>query len=272
MTKVGPACGALAGSGLSWPGRFARMQADPLAQLRLLDVQSLDSKLNRLEHRRSTLPELAALEKTTLGLAELQDAAGRVETELADLGREQRRLEGDVETVRAREDRDNARLTSGAITNARELESLQHELGTLSRRQSDLEDQVLDLMERREEMEARLAGLKTSRTESEAEVLRLSQARDEALASIGADRAAAVAQRAERAAGLPEDLLKLYDTIRAGAGAGVGAAALRARRCEGCRMDVSGTELSRARTASPQEVLRCDECRRILVRVADSGL
>ncbi|MDQ3053853.1 MAG: C4-type zinc ribbon domain-containing protein, partial [Actinomycetota bacterium] len=145
-------------------------------------------------------------------------------------------------------------------------------LGTLARRQSDLEDQVLDLMERREEMEGRLAGLQTSRTEAEAEVLALSHARDDALASIQQERANATQQRAERADGLPEDLMKLYDTIRAGTGAGVGAAALRARRCEGCRMDVSGTELSRARTAAPQEVLRCDECRRILVRVGDSGL
>ncbi len=248
------------------------MQADPFAQLRLLDVQALDSTLSRLEHRRVRLPEAVALEQQSLRLEELQDAAGRVETELADLGREQRRLEGDVETVRARQERDNTRLTSGVITNARELESLQHELETLARRQSDLEDQVLDLMERREEMEGRLAGLQTSRTEAEAEVLRLSEARDAALGSIEVDSAATVTQRAERAAGLPEDLLKLYDTIRAGAGAGIGAAALRARRCEGCRMDVSGTELSRARTAPPQEVLRCDECRRILVRVTDSGL
>ena len=248
------------------------MQADPFAQLRLLELQALDSTLSRLEYRRTSLPELAALDKTTLQVAELADAAGRVETELADLGREQRRLEGDVETVRAREERDNTRLTSGAITNARELESLQHELETLGRRQSDLEDQVLELMERHEEMEARQAELTASRSEAEAELLRLSQARDEALAAIAEDRASAESQRVERSQGVPEDLLKLYETIRAGAGAGVGAAALRARRCEGCRMDVSGTELSRARTASPQEVLRCDECRRILVRVADSGL
>jgi len=248
------------------------VQADPFAQLRLLELQALDSTLSRLEYRRTSLPELAALDKTTLQVAELADAAGRVETELADLGREQRRLEGDVETVRAREERDNTRLTSGAITNARELESLQHELETLGRRQSDLEDQVLELMERHEEMEARQAELTASRSEAEAELLRLSQARDEALAAIAEDRASAESQRVERSQGVPEDLLKLYETIRAGAGAGVGAAALRARRCEGCRMDVSGTELSRARTASPQEVLRCDECRRILVRVADSGL
>lgn len=248
------------------------MQADPAAQLRLLGVQALDSTLSRLDHRRATLPELAALEQNTAAHADLQDAAGRVETELADLGREQRRLEGDVETVRSRQERDNSRLTSGAITNARELESLQHELDTLARRQSNLEDQVLDLMERREDMDARLAGLQKSRMDVEAELQRLTQARDDALSDIEAERSAAVAQRAETVKDLPEDLLKLYDTIRAGAGAGVGAAPLRARRCQGCHMDVSGTELSQARTASPEEVLRCEECRRILVRVSDSGL
>lgn len=248
------------------------MQADPFAQLRLLDLQATDSTLTRLDHRRTTLPELAALQQNTLALSDLQDGAGRVQTQLADLGREQRRLEADVETVRARQERDNSRLTSGAITNARELESLQHELETLARRQSDLEDQVLDLMERREELEGRLAELLSSATDVESELQRLAVARDDALVAIAGEREAALTHRRELAEDLPEDLLKLYEVIRSGAGAGVGAAALRARRCEGCHMDVSGTELSQARAASPQEVLRCEECRRILVRVVDSGL
>lgn len=247
------------------------MQADPSAQSRLLDVQILDSRLTRLDHRRATLPELAELEKNTALLGELADSAGRVDTELADLGREQRRLEDDVETVRARQDRDHLRLTSGAITNARELDSLQHELETLSRRQSVLEDQVIELMERQEDMDSRLAALTTSLDEARAQAAVLATSRDDAFAAIDAERASVVGQRAELVQSVPADLLTLYDKIRASAG-GVGAAALRARRCEGCHMDVSGTELSHARTAPPNEVLRCEECRRILVRVADSGL
>lgn len=248
------------------------MQADPFAQLRLLDVQALDLTLSRLDHRRSHLPEVAALEANTVALAELGDTAMRVETELADLAREQRRLEGDVDTVRARQERDNTRLISGAITNARELASLQHELETLGRRQAELEDQVLELMERREEMDSRLTASKTARADAQAQALRLAESRDQALVAIDEERADTVLRRAERVAGLPEDLLTLYDAIRSGIGAGVGAAALRARRCEGCHMDVSGTELGHARSAPTQEVLRCEECRRILVRVADSGL
>ena len=71
-------------------------------------------------------------------------------------------------------------------------------------------------------------------------------------------------------ADLPADLVALYEKIRESTG--VGAALLRAGRCEGCRLELSGSERSRVRSAPPDEVIRCEECRRILVRTAESGL
>ena len=53
---------------------------------------------------------------------------------------------------------------------------------------------------------------------------------------------------------------------------GVGAAALRAGRCEGCHLSLNTVDLARIRAAAPDEVLRCEECRRILVRTPESGL
>jgi len=53
---------------------------------------------------------------------------------------------------------------------------------------------------------------------------------------------------------------------------GMGAALLRLGRCEACRLEFSAQELSRIRTAPADEVIRCEECRRILVRTAESGL
>jgi hypothetical protein len=47
---------------------------------------------------------------------------------------------------------------------------------------------------------------------------------------------------------------------------------LRQRRCEGCHIELSGSELAAVRAAAPDEVVRCDNCRRILVRTEDSGL
>ena len=78
-------------------------------------------------------------------------------------------------------------------------------------------------------------------------------------------------KRAEAAAQEPADLLAFYDKLRAQY-AGVGAAALRQGRCEGCRLSFSTSDLNAIRAADPDEVLRCEECRRILVRTAESGL
>ncbi len=72
------------------------------------------------------------------------------------------------------------------------------------------------------------------------------------------------------AAGLPADLVTLYEKIRVSSG--TGAAPLHQGRCEGCRIELTPTDLQRIRSAAPDEVLRCEECRRILVRVPESGL
>ena len=70
--------------------------------------------------------------------------------------------------------------------------------------------------------------------------------------------------------GLDAALLALYEKIRESSGAG--AAMLRARRCEGCRLELNPQELQRIRSAADDEVVRCEECRRILVRTGESGL
>lgn len=246
------------------------MKADPEVQLRLLDLQARDAALARLEHRRRTLPELAVIADADTRLAALRADVVRAETEVGDLDRELRRLEDDVDQVRRRAERDQQRMLSGAVP-AKELESLQHEVETLTRRQSDLEDTELEVMERREDAEARAGEVraeveKVTATRSEAE-----QARDKAFAEIEAEAAADTEARAALADGLPADLMVLYEKVRAASG-GVGAAMLRQRRCEGCRLELMGAELRAAQAAPPDEVLRCENCRRILVRTTESGL
>lgn len=246
------------------------MKADPKVQLRLLVLQGHDAALARLEHRRRTLPELAAIAAADARLAELRDAVVRAETEVGDLDRELRRLENDVDQVRQRSTRDQQRMQSGAVP-AKELESLQHEVESLARRQSDLEDTQLELMEKREEAESRAAAVRGELSTVTADRQAAEEARDTAYAEIDAGSAADTAARRAVATELPADLLALYEKVRATSG-GVGAAELRQRRCEGCRLEMFGAELRAIRAAAPEEVLRCENCRRILVRTAESGL
>ena len=246
------------------------MKADPKVQLRLLVLQGHDAALARLEHRRRTLPQLAAISAADARLAQLRDELVRAETEVGDLDRELRRLDGDVDQVRRRSERDQQRMQSGAVA-AKELESLQHEVQSLARRQSDLEDVQLELMEKREDAESRAAAVRGEVAAVTAERQAAEEARDCAYAEIDAQVAADAAARASLATELPADLLAAYEKVRATSG-GVGAAELRQRRCEGCRLEMFGAELRAIRAAAPDEVLRCENCRRILVRTAESGL
>ena len=65
--------------------------------------------------------------------------------------------------------------------------------------------------------------------------------------------------------------LALYDRLRESKG-GVAAALLRARRCAGCNLDLDHAEVATIRAAADDEVIRCDDCSRILVRTSESGL
>ena len=246
------------------------MRAAPADQLRLLDLQAIDLHLDQLAHRRRTLPELAELQQGQAALGGIRDDVVRARTEIDDLDREIRRLESDIDQVRQRARRDQQRMDSGAITASKELESLQHEVASLARRQSELEDAELELMEQREEAQGALDSVDTRLAKLREERAAAEQRRDETLREINAEEERQRAERGPLVAALPEDLVTLYEKIREQSG--MGAAMLRARRCEGCRLELSGVELTRFRSAAGDEVLRCDECRRILVRTAESGL
>jgi predicted nucleic acid-binding Zn-ribbon protein len=173
--------------------------------------------------------------------------------------------------VRTRRARDEERLASGVITVAKQLEELQHEVATLTRRQSDLEDSELEVMERAEAAQAVLDALTGQRDALLADADKAAEARDAAFVEIDAEIARTAAERGEMAATFPADLLALYDKLRAENG-GVGAGPIERGRCGGCRLDLMNNEKADIRAASVDEVLRHDECGRIMVRTAESGL
>ena len=247
------------------------MKADPTAQLQLLDLQALDSALDRLAHQRATLPEIAELATLAERRKTLDDESVLAETELADLGRAQAKLEADIEVVQQRQARDQKRLDDGLITSAKELETLQHELESLARRKSALEDEELELMQAAEDAQKRLDVAAAELADVGARIDSAQARLATAEATIDADLATTRAERAQLAPALPADLVALYEKQRT-ANAGVGAAALLRRRCEGCHLELAGAELGDVRAAAPDDVLRCESCGRVLVRTAESGL
>jgi len=204
-------------------------------------------------------------------LARLHDEIVAAETIAGDLEVEQEQADRDVEQVRERRRRDQDLLDSGSIGDPKQLQAIQSEMENLVRRQSDLEDIELEVMERVEGARAAVAHLTTERASLSGERDVLAQRVSDQLADIEAERTTVVAEREHIAAEIPADLLGLYDRIRADHG-GVGAAPLHRGSCQGCRLALPPTEIEALRAAAPDAVVRCEECRRILVRTFESGL
>ncbi|MFE9644223.1 zinc ribbon domain-containing protein [Streptomyces sp. NPDC006365] len=247
------------------------MNAAPADQIRLLDVQALDVRLQQLAHKRKSLPEHAEIESLNKDLTQLRDLLVAAQTEESDCAREQTKAEQDVDQVRQRAARDQQRLDSGAVTSPKDLENLQHEIASLAKRQGDLEDVVLEVMERRESAQERVTELTGREASVQSKIDDAMSRRGAAQESLDSEIATATKEREVIAGSVPADLLKLYDKLREQQG-GIGAARLYQRRCEGCRLELNITEVNEVKAAAPDAVLRCENCRRILVRTSESGL
>ena len=246
------------------------MKADPTHQLTLLDVAELDSRAAQLRHQRAHLPELAEITALEAERTALTDQVRDARIAVDDLTAEQAKADREVEQVKARRERDRTRMDTGQITNPKDLERMQHELVSLERRITTLEDAELEVMEALEEAQQLLDGLGIRADDLDARLAELVAAREEKWAAIDAALDEVASARGPAVDGMPEDLMALYERLREQKG--IGAALLRARQCGGCNMTLDASELSRIRSAPADEVIRCEECQRILVRTDESGL
>lgn len=245
------------------------MRADPAVQRQLLDLADIDAELNRIDHRRRTLPELAEIADQEKNLRSARDAVVSAETTLGDLNREAKRQEDEIEAVRAREDRDRKLLKDGNV-GTRQVTDLEHELTSLQRRQGSLEDDLLELMERREAVEMEVSRANGQLGKTEQALAEARQRSGEVLTDLDTAQARKTSARTALVGRFPADVLKLYDRVRAQRG--IGAALLRARRCGACRLELDRSAIVAIRDAAPDEVVRCEECGAILVRTPESGL
>ncbi len=245
------------------------MTTAPVAdQLRLLDVQSLDTRLQQLEHSRKTLPGHARVAEVAAQRADVERAVVDSRTAVVDLRRELTKAEADVEQVRSRAARDQVRMDSGSVS-VKDVQALSAEVEALARRTAALEEVELDVMVRLEAHETALAEV-TAAHEALLDAQRQADAQlAEGIAQIDAEVATVTAERAARAVGLDAGLVTLYDRLRSQLG-GLGVARLRGRTCEGCRLELNPGDVAQLNAAAPEQVVRCEEWGRILVRAAAS--
>jgi uncharacterized protein len=233
---------------------------------RLLDLQRVDTAIDRLTQRKADLPEQRTLDELTADLEEARAAHTAKKGELDEVARDQGRLEGEVQMIDDKIKHESNRLYGGDITSPKELASIQAELDSLRRRKNHLEDQDLEVMERREAIEKDQAGLAERLEDLERRVKEATEARDHAAIEIETELAENASTRQQIMPGIPEDLLETYQELRPKKG-GVAAAPLRDGVCRGCGVALSPVALDEIKRLDPGELIRCENCRRILVRV-----
>jgi uncharacterized protein len=231
---------------------------------RLLVVQDLDTLITQLVHRRATLAErvgLTALEAELTGLAgeEAELAAQRAESAAT-----QKDLEEQIAAVNERRSAIEQRMYAARGSSTRDLQAMDEEVRHLNRRRVELEDEELVAMVEQEPIDAALAAVSARRAplEEKAGVLRAEVALGHA--EIDTELNGARAERNAEAAQLPPALSDRYEALRARL-KGTGAARLIGHRCSGCHLELSPVEVERIRAMTPDTVVTCDQCGRILV-------
>lgn len=240
------------------------MKASPHDQRQILDIASFDQRTTALNHKAQTLPEHALLANLIIKSNNIRDLRIGAQTELSDVKRELLRAEADVEQIVMRITRDEARLNGGSAS-PKELEQLQHEVGTLSARRSELEEVELEVMMRIDEINARINELSEQEATCVTEIDELEIRKENALAAFNSELEKIAKERSETLTSISPEFIALYEKIRT-SNNGTGAAALIAGSCNGCHLSINAVELKRIADIADDEVVRCEECRCILVR------
>ena len=240
------------------------MKAAPAVQRRLLELAEVDAELNRVDHRRKRLPELEEIGHAERDLQAKRDSLVSAQTAHGDLERDAGRWGTEIEQVRTREQRDRALMDSGELATPKQIENVQNELESLTRRQGSLEDELLEVMERREATETDVEKARGEVASAEEKLAEVQGRRDEALLDLDSTEVKRKAERETLVADLPENLLSLYERVRGQKGTGAGP--LQSNRCGACRLELDRTTLSEVREAQDDDVIRCAECGAIIVR------
>lgn len=230
--------------------------------LRLLELQEEDSAIKRLNDRKANLPEAVRLAEVNDTLAELNADLEIAQKQHDEIQRAQHRLEGEIESLEAKTEKEEQRMFSGAVSNPKELASLQAEVASLKKRRSGLEDELLEVMEQREQAAATVERITSERDSTATESAELTRTVGGLTQDIDAALAGHSARRDGVAADVPSDLMALYDRLREQKN-GVGAAALEQGTCQGCHTKLPAKEYERVR--AERGLQRCENCRRILV-------
>ena len=231
----------------------------------LLTLQEHDLALDRLRHRRATLPARTTVAEAETEIATVDAESALLRGPLAELARNQERLEDEAQALAEQAKAADRKLYSGEVSSPRELQALQADIEQLKRHQRTVEERALEIMEEREPLDAQMHALLASREERSADLATARAELAEAEGEVDGEIAIEQGLRDTAAASVDASMLALYERCRTNAPSGIGAARLVGHTCQGCHLTIPATEVDALRKAPPGTVAHCDNCGAILV-------
>ena len=221
----------------------------------LFRLEQLDSEIDQHE---AALADLRRRHTRNADVEEAEAAVVRLRAERDMRAAEQRRLESDLADLEARIKRDNDRMYGGKIVDARELASLERELGHHREQRDGVEERLLQLMEEIETLDSRLAAEEraASHLRKEWEDGRPEIARQHT--RIRTELRELREQRDALAATLDPRSLSVYTRLRTGSGHAV--SSVTNGVCQWCRVVIPPKDVQHARSA----LVTCSNCARVL--------
>ncbi len=226
----------------------------------LLDLQEVDSAIDRLLDERQSLPELEEYKAAHALRERRRQELADIEARYRELSLAADKTEGELTVAEEKLIREERRLFAGGMS-ARETDHLRMEVESLRAQKARQEDEVLDLLDQRESLESQVEAARTALAEAEVREKELEQAIAEAWRKIDAEIARREARKADIIPGIDPELLDLYTKLRTSRG-GVVVGRLEGRTCGACHMELSASEHYEVIRQHPP---RCIHCPAILV-------
>ena len=239
------------------------MRAANESQKLLIELSSIDQKITRLSNQKQNHPQLRKIAELTARLPSIEASIVENDSRINETKKELARAEVDVENVAKRVEKDNERLNSGE-TSAKDLTQIQHEIGTLKSKQKDLEEVEISILEILEDLDHKKSGLQEILIQVNDEINQLNILIKGDFSKANSDIAVFTTNRNKVVAKIDKSLVELYDKIRLEHG--IGAGMFSHGTCSSCQIQISPAEISKINALDPEEVIRCENCRCILVR------
>ena len=227
----------------------------------LYEIQSIE--LDIIE-RTKRLKSVNAQLKNDKLLRQAKKGFAIAETALNDNGRLVKDVENQIEAVVEKRKATETRLYSGSVGNPKELQDMQMEMESLTRRQTQLEDQLLQLMMARDDVSQEMDDSTQILEETKGQHDKQQQSLLNEKTALSGEIERLMTKRKRALEKAPAEAMQTYDNMRKATG-NRPVAVLRDRSCTICGIEQDGAVL--AAIKQKDTLVNCNNCGRILLKM-----